>query len=71
MKTLIQNGQIITATDNYRADIFIDGETITTIGKKLDMEADVTIDAASKYVIPGGHHPHAYGASFRRHHCVG
>jgi hypothetical protein len=29
MKTLITNGQIITATDNYKADIFIDGETIT------------------------------------------
>jgi dihydropyrimidinase len=39
MKTLITNGRIITATDNYKADIFIDGETITTIGAKLDMEA--------------------------------
>src|SRR4051812_31890266 len=38
MKTLITNGQIITATDNYKADIFIDGETITTIGAKLEME---------------------------------
>ena len=46
MKTLITNGQIITATDNYKADIFIDGETITTIGAKLDMDADVTIDAS-------------------------
>ena len=58
MKTLIRSGQIITATDNYKADIFIDGETITTIGAKLDMEADVTIDAGGKYVIPGGIDPH-------------
>ena len=60
MKTLITNGQIITATDNYKADIFIDGETITTIGVKLDMEADVTIDASGKYVIPGGIDPHTH-----------
>src|SRR5215471_2151551 len=60
MKTLITNGQIITATDNYKADIFIDGETITTIGAKLDMQADVTIDASGKLVIPGGIDPHTH-----------
>src|SRR5881392_391345 len=60
MKTLIRNGQIITATDNYKADIFIDGETINTIGIKLDMEADLTIDASGKLVIPGGIDPHTH-----------
>src|SRR5213075_2825059 len=60
MKTLITNGQIITAADNYTADIFIDGETITTIGAKLDIEADVTIDAGGKLVIPGGIDPHTH-----------
>src|SRR5256714_8861331 len=60
MKTLIKNGQIITATDNYKADIFIDGETITTIGAKLDMDADVTIDAVDRLVIPGGIDPHTH-----------
>jgi dihydropyrimidinase len=33
MTTLIKNGRIITATDDYVADIFIDGETVKTIGK--------------------------------------
>lgn len=33
MKTLIKNGRLVTAVDDYRADIFIDGETVTTIGK--------------------------------------
>src|ERR671937_3206594 len=60
MKTLITNGQIITATDKYKADIFIDGETITTIGAQLNMEADVTIDASGKLVIPGGIDPHTH-----------
>ena len=35
MTTLIKNGRIITATDDYLADVFIDGETVAMIGKKL------------------------------------
>ena len=57
MKTLIKNGRVVTAVDDYRADIFIDGETVTTIGKRLDMEADVVLDAWGKLVIPGGIDP--------------
>ena len=60
MKTLIKNGRVVTAVDDYNADIFIDGETVTTIGKSLDMEADVVIDAAGKLVIPGGIDPHTH-----------
>ena len=60
MKTLIKNGRVVTAVDDYRADIFIDGETVTTIGKTLNMEADVVIDAAGKLVIPGGIDPHTH-----------
>ena len=26
MKTLIKNGRVVTAVDDYRADIFIDGD---------------------------------------------
>ena len=33
MKTLIKNGRVVTAVDDYRADIFVDGETVTTIAK--------------------------------------
>ena len=53
MKTLIRNAHIITATDNYHADILIEDETISVIGAKLEMEADVTIDAKGRLVIPG------------------
>src|SRR2546426_5600657 len=60
MKTLIRNGQIITATDNYRADILIEDEIVSVIGAKLDMQADVTIDARGKLVIPGGIDPHTH-----------
>ena len=60
MTTLIKNGRIITATDDYTADVFIDGETVTTIGKSLDVKADRTIDATGKLVIPGGIDPHVH-----------
>jgi len=60
MKTLIKNGRVITAVDDYTADIFVDGETVTTIGKTLDMEADVVLDASGRLVIPGGIDPHMH-----------
>lgn len=60
MTTLIKNGRIITATDDYHADVFIDGETVRMIGKDLPVAADQTIDAAGKLVIPGGIDPHVH-----------
>jgi dihydropyrimidinase len=60
MKTLIRNGRIVTAVDDYKADILIEGEKVSTIGAKLDVEADLVIDAAGKLVIPGGIDPHTH-----------
>ena len=60
MTTLIKNGRIITASDDYVADVFIDGETVTTIGKSLDVRADRTIEATGKLVIPGAIDPHVH-----------
>jgi dihydropyrimidinase len=60
MPTLIKNAHIITAADDYHADIFIDGETISAIGKNLPMPADRTIDAVGKLVIPGAIDPHTH-----------
>lgn len=60
MSVLIKNGRIITATDNYVADIFIEGETIKTIGKNLAVTADKEIDATGKLVFPGGIDPHVH-----------
>jgi dihydropyrimidinase len=60
MTTLIKNGRVVTATDDYVADVFIDGETIKTIGAKLSAPADKVIDAAGKLVIPGGIDPHVH-----------
>lgn len=57
---LIKNGRIVTAVDDYHADVFVDGETITLIGKSLDLPADEVIDASGKLVIPGGIDPHTH-----------
>ena len=60
MKTLIKNGRVVTAVDDYTADILIEDEAISVIGRSLDMEADVVIDATGKLVFPGGIDPHTH-----------
>ncbi len=63
MRTLITNGTIVTADGSYQADILVEGETIALIGRNLaagGVTADETIDAAGKYVIPGGIDVHTH-----------
>lgn len=60
MSLLIKNGRIITATDDYIADILIEGETVKAIGKDLPLNAEQVIDASGKLVFPGGIDPHVH-----------
>ncbi|HJZ67893.1 MAG TPA: amidohydrolase family protein, partial [Blastocatellia bacterium] len=60
MKTLIKTGNVVTAVDNYVADILIEDDKVAVIGNKLTIEADRTIDASGKLVIPGGIDPHTH-----------
>ena len=60
MSVLIKDGRIVTATDDYHADIFINESTVTVIGKNLVIDADQVIDASGKLVIPGGVDPHTH-----------
>jgi dihydropyrimidinase len=60
MSILIKNGRVITATDDYVADIYIEGETVQAIGTNLDVTADEVIDASGKLVMPGGIDPHVH-----------
>src|SRR5438128_12069791 len=60
MSVLIKGGRVITAADDYVADVFIDGERISLIGESLDVSADKVIDAAGKYVLPGCVDPHTH-----------
>ncbi|HRI80652.1 MAG TPA: dihydropyrimidinase [Cyclobacteriaceae bacterium] len=60
MSVLIKNGRVVTASEDAIADILIEGETITTIGKNLSVKADRVIDASGKLVMPGGIDPHVH-----------
>lgn len=57
---LIKNGRIITAAEDYFADILIEEETIKTIGRNLEVNADKIIDATGMLVMPGGIDPHVH-----------
>jgi len=61
MGTLIKSGNIITASEMYTADILIEGEKITAIGRDLKTGADTQIlDAKGKNVLPGGVDVHTH-----------
>src|SRR6059036_458042 len=60
MKTLIKNGTVVTATDQYKGDVLIEDEKITVIGTSLEIHADRVIDASGRYVLPGGIDVHTH-----------
>jgi dihydropyrimidinase len=68
MTTLIKNGTVVSPTGASPADVLIDGERIvallepggTAFGADLEQTADLVIDAAGKYVVPGGVDAHTH-----------
>src|SRR5258707_9305092 len=53
--TIIVNGRVATATDTYTSDVAISDGKISAVGQSLPREnAGKIIDAAGKYVFPGG-----------------
>ena len=64
MPLLIKGGRIITATEDYKADIYCADETITRIEKSIDAsklpKKTEVISAAGKYVFPGFIDPHVH-----------
>ena len=60
MSLLIKNGEIVTATERYKADIYCEDEQITAIGEDLEMDADEVIDASGQFIFPGFIDPHVH-----------
>ncbi|MBU2996670.1 dihydropyrimidinase [Cellulophaga baltica] len=60
MSILIKNGHIVTASEDFIADIYIEGEKIKAIGKNLSYDVATTIDATDKLIFPGGIDPHVH-----------
>src|ERR1700676_704902 len=61
MSLLIKNGEIITASERYVADIFCENETITRIERNIVPPPGAEIiDALGKCVFPGFIDPHVH-----------
>ncbi len=60
MSILIKGGRVVTATDEYVADVYVEDETVSLIGESLDVSADRTVDASGKLLLPGGVDPHTH-----------
>lgn len=57
---LLTNGQVVTASDVYQADVFVRGEKIAAIGTNQGWTADRVIDATGRFLIPGGIDVHTH-----------
>ena len=72
MATLIKEGTIVTATEQFKGDVLIDGEKIVAIGTGLDNRAETIVDAKGKYLFPGGIDGHThYKLPFMGTHTAG
>jgi dihydropyrimidinase len=61
MALLIRNGEVVTVGSRIHADIYVENETITRIGRNLDAPPDTEIiDATGKLVFPGFIDPHVH-----------
>lgn len=61
MPLLIRNGEIVTADARFRGDIYVEDQTVTKIGERLDAAAGTeVIDASGKLVFPGFIDPHVH-----------
>ena len=61
MSLLIKNGEIVTASERYVADILCENETITRIDRNIaPPKGAEVIDATGKFVFPGFIDPHVH-----------
>src|SRR5215207_5637461 len=61
MRTLIQGGTVVTASDTFKADVVVEDEKIAALMARFDgTNVDETIDASGKYVFPGGIDAHTH-----------
>src|SRR5215831_19234411 len=63
MRTLIKDGTVVTASDTFVADVWIEAGKIVGLShpsQRGAQTAEQTIDAAGQYVIPGGVDAHTH-----------
>src|SRR4051812_35439718 len=63
-RTLIKNGTVVTASDTFGADVWIEGDKIVALThaslRGNGPAPDLEIDAKGKYVLPGGIDAHTH-----------
>lgn len=63
-RTLISNGTVVTASDTFAADVWIEGERIVALTDPSQRaalgQADRTIDATGQYILPGAIDAHTH-----------
>jgi dihydropyrimidinase len=61
MGLLIRGGEIVTPDTRYKAEIYVEDQTVTTIGKNLPVPPGTEIiDATGKWIFPGFIDPHVH-----------
>ncbi len=60
MDLLIKNGTLVTAKEQFQADLAVKDGKIVAIGKDLELPADQVVDASGKLVLPGALDAHTH-----------
>src|ERR1700691_1181365 len=60
MATLIQNGTVVNADGQHKADVLCDGETILQVAPNIPAAGHTVVDATGLLVMPGGVDVHTH-----------
>jgi dihydropyrimidinase len=58
--TLVRRGRVVTASETYEADLYVDGGRVALVGQGLSVPADAVVDASGCFVLPGGIDAHTH-----------
>ncbi len=58
--TLITGGTVVNACGEVAADVFLKDGKVEAVGSRLVVQADETVDATGKYLLPGGVDQHVH-----------
>ena len=67
MRTIIQNGTIVSDTAAFRADLLLEDGVVKAVGAGLSAPDAQVIEASGKYVLPGAVDVHRPGEHVERH----
>src|SRR5512145_1716423 len=57
---LVRNARVVTASESYDADVYVDEGRVALIGERLSLPADTVIDASGLLLLPGGVDVHTH-----------